>query len=52
MIDFRSLLAFVGAGLLLNVTPGPDVLYIVGRSISQGRLLVTTSRSRRRVKMW
>ena len=28
---------FVVAGLLLNVTPGPDVLYIVGRSASQGR---------------
>ena len=33
-----SLLAFIGAGLLLNVTPGPDVLYIVGRSIGQGRI--------------
>jgi threonine/homoserine/homoserine lactone efflux protein len=29
---------FIGAGLLLNITPGPDVLYIVGRSIGQGRL--------------
>ena len=38
MIDSTSLLAFVGAGLLLNLTPGPDVLYIVGRSINQGRL--------------
>jgi len=28
----------MGAGLLLNVTPGPDVLYIVGRSLSQGRV--------------
>lgn len=33
-----DLLTFVGAGLLLNITPGPDVLYIVGRSLSQGRL--------------
>lgn len=32
-----SLAAFVAAGLLLNVTPGPDVLYIVGRSLAQGR---------------
>lgn len=38
MIDSTSLLAFIGAGLILNITPGPDVLYIVGRSISQGRL--------------
>ena len=38
MLDTNSLAAFVAAGLLLNITPGPDVLYIVGRSISQGRL--------------
>ena len=36
--DANSLLVFVGAGLLLNITPGPDVLYIVGRSIGQGRV--------------
>jgi threonine/homoserine/homoserine lactone efflux protein len=29
---------FVAAGLLLNITPGPDVLYIVGRSLAQGRI--------------
>jgi threonine/homoserine/homoserine lactone efflux protein len=38
MFDLNALLAFIGAGLLLNITPGPDVLYIVGRSLSQGRL--------------
>lgn len=38
MFDAQTLLAFIGAGLLLNVTPGPDVLYIVGRSLSQGRM--------------
>jgi threonine/homoserine/homoserine lactone efflux protein len=38
MLDSPSLIAFIGAGLLLNITPGPDVLYIVGRSISQGRV--------------
>jgi len=26
MLDPNSLVAFIGAGLLLNVTPGPDVL--------------------------
>ena len=36
--DANALLVFVGAGLLLNITPGPDVLYIVGRSIGQGRV--------------
>lgn len=37
MVDLHSLLLFMCAGLLLNLTPGPDVLYIVGRSASQGR---------------
>lgn len=38
MPEWNSFLVFVGAGLLLNLTPGPDVLYIVGRSLGQGRL--------------
>ena len=37
MPDLHSLLIFIGAGLLLNLAPGPDELYIVARSISQGR---------------
>jgi threonine/homoserine/homoserine lactone efflux protein len=37
MPDPHSLLLFVAAGLLLNVTPGPDLLYILGRSVGQGR---------------
>lgn len=37
MPDLSSLAVFVVAGLLLNLTPGPDVFYIVGRSLSQGR---------------
>jgi threonine/homoserine/homoserine lactone efflux protein len=37
MPDPHSLLLFVGAGLVLNVTPGPDLLYILGRSVAQGR---------------
>ena len=28
---------FLTAGILLNLTPGPDTLYILGRSIAQGR---------------
>jgi len=28
---------FVISGILLNITPGPDTMYILGRSISQGR---------------
>src|SRR6187402_121503 len=36
MPDFRHLLLFVAAGLLLNLTPGPDVLYIVSNSLRSG----------------
>lgn len=28
---------FLASGLLLNLTPGPDTAYILGRSIAQGR---------------
>ena len=28
---------FLAAGVLLNLTPGPDTIYILGRSIAQGR---------------
>jgi threonine/homoserine/homoserine lactone efflux protein len=38
MPDAHSLATFIVAGLLLNLAPGPDVLYIVGRSLSQGRM--------------
>ena len=36
MIGTHDLLLFIISGLLLNVTPGPDTLYIVGRSSTQG----------------
>ena len=36
MPELHSLLLFVGAGLLLNLTPGPDVLYIVSRALRSG----------------
>ena len=36
MLGTTDLALFVVAGLLLNITPGPDTLYIVGRSASQG----------------
>jgi threonine/homoserine/homoserine lactone efflux protein len=35
--DWPLLLGFITASLLLAVTPGPGVLYIVTRSLSQGR---------------
>src|ERR1700747_531388 len=28
---------FLAAGVLLNLTPGPDTAYIVGRTVAQGR---------------
>ena len=37
MLGTQNLSLFVASGLLLNMTPGPDTLYILGRSISQGR---------------
>jgi threonine/homoserine/homoserine lactone efflux protein len=36
MLDTHNLLLFVAAGLLLNLAPGPDMLYIIARSLGQG----------------
>jgi len=36
MLGIHDLALFVVAGLLLNVSPGPDTLYIAGRSATQG----------------
>ena len=35
-MPFDQLLLFVVAGLLLNLTPGPDVLYIVSQALKSG----------------
>ncbi|MBR8116405.1 LysE family translocator [Burkholderia cenocepacia] len=37
MIDFSTLALFSGACLALTITPGPDMLLIASRSVSQGR---------------
>ncbi|AOJ70430.1 MULTISPECIES: LysE family translocator [Burkholderia] len=37
MFGITHLGLFVAAVFLLNVTPGPDTAYIVGRSVAQGR---------------
>src|SRR5215207_5584383 len=37
MVGTQHLALFVTSGILLNLTPGQDTMYIVGRSISQGR---------------
>lgn len=36
MPDAQHLLLFIAAGLLLNLTPGPDVLYIVSNALRTG----------------
>jgi len=36
VFGIHDLWLFVLSGLLLNITPGPDTLYIVGRSSAQG----------------
>jgi threonine/homoserine/homoserine lactone efflux protein len=36
MPDFLHLLWFIAAGWLLNLTPGPDVLYIVSNALRHG----------------
>lgn len=37
MFGIENILMFMTAGILLNLYPGPDTLYILGRSVSQGR---------------
>ena len=38
MFGVENFFIFLTTGILLNLYPGPDSLYIIGRSISQGRL--------------
>lgn len=37
MPDHANFLAFLVAALALNFAPGPDMLYVLGRSLGQGR---------------
>lgn len=37
MFGIQHLGVFIAAGLMLNITPGPDTIYILGRTLSQGR---------------
>ncbi|HEU5254730.1 MAG TPA: hypothetical protein VFU28_02000 [Vicinamibacterales bacterium] len=37
---------FVATGILLNLTPGPDTFYILGRSVAQVRRAVMSRRLR------
>ena len=37
MPDHAAFLTFLAAALALNLAPGPDMLYVLGRSLGQGR---------------
>lgn len=37
MFGTHDFMIFLIAGITLNLFPGPDTMYIVGRSVSQGR---------------
>ena len=37
MFGIHDFALFVTTGILLNLTPGPDTLYILGRSVADGR---------------
>ena len=37
MFGIHDFALFLVSGILLNLTPGPDTVYILGRSIAQGR---------------
>jgi len=43
MVGIHDFGLFLAAGILLNLTPGPDTVYILGRSIAQGREAGTAS---------
>lgn len=43
MHDLSSLYAFLVVGSLLSVTPGPNMVYVISRSITQGRRAGLTS---------
>jgi threonine/homoserine/homoserine lactone efflux protein len=43
MLGTQHLGVFIAAGLLLNITPGPDTIYILGRTLAQGRRAGVTS---------
>ena len=43
MLGIHDYWLFVATGVLLNLTPGQDTLYILGRSIAQGRQIGVAS---------
>lgn len=43
MIPLQDLLIFAAAALLMVLTPGPNMIYLISRSICQGRAAGVTS---------
>jgi threonine/homoserine/homoserine lactone efflux protein len=43
MPEKAAFLTFLFAALMLNIAPGPDMLYVIGRSVGQGRRAGTVS---------
>jgi threonine/homoserine/homoserine lactone efflux protein len=43
MMDSATLLTFAGAALALALTPGPDMLLVMTRSVAQGRVAGLTT---------
>ncbi len=43
MISLSQLLLFAGASLLMALTPGPNMLYLLSRSLCQGRVAAIMS---------
>ncbi|KJK17623.1 LysE family translocator [Pseudomonas sp. NPDC087612] len=43
MIPTHEWLLFIGAALLMVLTPGPNMIYLISRSICQGRMAGVTS---------
>lgn len=37
-MEFHNLTLFMAAALTLNITPGPDMLYVISRSVSEGKI--------------
>jgi len=37
MVSGNDLMVFLGASILLNLSPGPDTLYVLTRTLAQGR---------------
>ncbi|HEY2498505.1 MAG TPA: LysE family translocator [Candidatus Angelobacter sp.] len=37
MVEKAAFFTFLTAALMLNLAPGPDMLYVIGRSVGQGR---------------